>query len=65
MDARGSCATQASLLSALGAACRVRVDGADDTPLINWASGWGTGGGARGGGGVFSMKINAQLEHVH
>jgi hypothetical protein len=65
MDARGSCATQASLLSALGAACRVRVDGADDTPLINWASGWGKGGGARGGGGVFSMKINAQLEHVH
>lgn len=52
MDARGSCATQASLLSALGAACRVRVDGADDTPLIAWASGWGKGG-VRGGEGVF------------
>lgn len=39
VDARGSCATQASLLSALGAACRVRVDGADDAPLIAWARG--------------------------
>ena len=39
VDARGSCATQASLLSALGAACRVRVNGTDDAPLIAWARG--------------------------
>lgn len=39
VDARGSCATQASLLSAFGAACRVPVDGIDDAPLIDWARG--------------------------
>ena len=38
-DARGTSATRASLLSALGAACRVRVDGEDDAPLMKWARG--------------------------
>jgi hypothetical protein len=37
VDACGAGATRASLLSALGAACRVRVDGEDDAPLMKWA----------------------------
>jgi Mrp family chromosome partitioning ATPase len=39
VDARGSSATRASLMSALGAACRVHVNGEDVAPLIKWACG--------------------------
>ena len=39
VDARGHSATRAMLLSTLAAACRVRVDGEDDAPLIAWARG--------------------------